>query len=50
MEESANFIPLGAVKGRLPFDQPEKPARPAKVIGKTEGDSRVFASELRHRH
>jgi hypothetical protein len=42
MEQSANFIPLGAVKGRLPFDQPEKPENPPKVIGTTKGDYKAF--------
>lgn len=45
MEKSANFIPLGAVKGRLPFDQPEKPEKPPKVIGTTKGDSKAFGLE-----
>jgi hypothetical protein len=40
--ESANFIPLGSVKERLPFDQPEKPERPPKVFGTTRGDLTVL--------
>jgi hypothetical protein len=50
MEESANFIPLGAVKGRLPFDKPEKPARPPKIYGATKGDSTSFVREVSYNY
>lgn len=50
MEESANFIPLGAVKGRLPFDKPEKPARPPKIYGATKGDSTSFVREVNYNY